>query len=278
MTTFLDFAKSESRFLWDSKHHRTRSTAKAARFAEFSDHKTRHIGDYQTADVNGFISYLLDEGLTENTANHYTAMCKKVFTLAEEELPTVTKVPKLRWLPIEKNKRPLYFTGEQLAAMEAYFTDDHPQWWLRHFIIIGHQTGMRLGEILKICPKIIGRVANGGYNCTLEKTKNGDTRCVPFNTRTMASVEALGFVTGAHWDHRPFYNAWGQMRDAVLGGNDLYKFHTLRHTTATRLANDFDRSTAVIALLLGHRCLETTKKYIHAKPEALRSLVDQLED
>lgn len=275
MTTFLEFTTAEARRLWDGPQHRSRSLAKAARFASFADYGTRDIGDYKPAHINSFIDYLLDDGLTENTANHYNAMAKKVFTHAvDEEL--IPKAPKLRWLKIDKNKRPMYFTGEQLAAMEAYFHEDHPQWWMRHFIIIGHQTGMRLGEILKICPAIIHKVANGGYNCTLEKTKNGDARCVPLNKRTMASISAIGGTPMNLWAHLPFYRSWGQMRDDVLGGNDLYKFHTLRHTAATRLANDFDRSTAVIALLLGHRCLETTRKYIHAKPDALRSLVDQL--
>jgi site-specific recombinase XerD len=45
-------------------------------------------------------------------------------------------------------------------------------------------------------------------------------------------------------------------------------FHTLRHTTASRLAMR-GASVLVIKALLGHDSLETTQKYMHLAPGAL---------
>lgn len=54
-----------------------------------------------------------------------------------------------------------------------------------------------------------------------------------------------------------------------------FRFHDLRHTAATRLA-DAGVNVVVIAEILGHSDIRTTKRYSHAMEEAKREAVEKL--
>ncbi|MGI8654319.1 MAG: tyrosine-type recombinase/integrase [Pyrinomonadaceae bacterium] len=54
-----------------------------------------------------------------------------------------------------------------------------------------------------------------------------------------------------------------------------FRFHDLRHTAATRLA-DAKANIVVIAEILGHGDIRTTKRYSHAMDEAKREAVEKL--
>lgn len=54
-----------------------------------------------------------------------------------------------------------------------------------------------------------------------------------------------------------------------------FRFHDLRHTAATRLA-DAGINVIVIAEILGHGDIRTTKRYSHAMEEAKREAVEKL--
>jgi integrase len=56
-----------------------------------------------------------------------------------------------------------------------------------------------------------------------------------------------------------------------------FHFHDLRHTTGTRLA-DSGADAFAIAELLGHRDLQTTKRYTHATEARRRWAVEELVD
>ena len=276
MSTFLQFAQAEASRLWHGQHLK-RSLSKAATFAAFSDFQTREITQYKPSHIHEFFDDIqASRSLSDSTVNRYAAMITKVFKQAVEgEL--VTHIPKFTWREEEETTRPLYYTKEQLAQMCAYYDDGHPQWWMRHMIIIGAQTGMRRGEILKITRNLITNDADGGLWMHLTKTKNGSERFVPLNPKVMKSIEALGYNLAKHWDEHSFYRSWDVMRGKVLGNHKGYVFHTLRHTAATRLANEYKANTAVIGMLLGHRSDKTTKKYIKAQPSALQQLASQLQ-
>jgi len=59
-------------------------------------------------------------------------------------------------------------------------------------------------------------------------------------------------------------------------GIENFRFHDLRHTTATRLAeNGIDAFT--IAEILGHSDLRMTKRYTHSTSKSKRNAIDSLE-
>ena len=187
----------------------------------------------------------------------------------------ITHAPQFTWKTLENTQRPLYFTKAQLERVEAWFRDSNEP-WVEHFVVIGHQTGMRLGEICQVAPHSITEDDNGDTWIHLEKTKNGEERFVPVNARAYSALEALGFDCRGFFEHTRFYRAWGAMRKDILGNDSRYVFHTLRHTAATVMANDLKANTAVIGMLLGHKSEKTTRKYIKAKPSALQALAAQM--
>ena len=273
MITFAAFMSQEADRLWRGDH-KHRSIAKGEKFAAFADHSTRHIGDFKPSDIHAFFDSLTAQGLSDNTVNHYAAMLTKVFKQAVKE-EVITHAPQFTWKTLEYTQRPLYFTKAQLERVEAWFRDSNEP-WVEHFVVIGHQTGMRLGEICQVAPHSITEDENGDTWIHLEKTKNGEERFVPVNARAYSALEALGFDCRGFFEHTRFYRAWGAMRKDILGNDSRYVFHTLRHTAATVMANDLKANTAVIGMLLGHKSEKTTRKYIKAKPSALQALAAQM--
>tara|TARA_R100001377_G_scaffold22923_2_gene12325 strand:+ start:221 stop:1045 length:825 start_codon:yes stop_codon:yes gene_type:complete len=273
MIDFETFVSQEAQRLWDGDHLK-RSLAKAAKFSNFKDFGTRPIDSFKPHHIHSFFDMLSESGRGNNTINHYAACLAKVFSQATDA-EFITHGPKFTWKKIKGNKRPLYYTSEQLLAMEAYFDEYSKHWWIRHLIIIGAETGMRIGEILTLDPSSFSLADSGNTWAFLEKTKNGEERYVPINKRVRKALSDLGDQPSLHWNEHEFYRAWGVMRSRLLHNDDRYVFHTLRHTCATRMANDFKANTAVIGLMLGHKSEATTRKYIKSKPEALQALVDQ---
>ena len=274
-TTFLEFTVQEQSRLWSgTEDHRKRSVVKATKFSSFGENADRPLTDYRPAHIHAFFDRLEAKGLSANTINHYGAMVSKVLRQAARE-GLIGAVPEFTWKAVKGNKRPFYYTPDQLCQIDAYFNDDHPQSYMRHFCTIAAQTGMRLGEILKINSQTLIEV--DGKPCVyLETTKNGDERLVPLTGQASEAVKALDDNPARHWTHRSFYDGLKGMRCRLFNGDNRYCFHTFRHTAATHLAAA-DRSTAMIALLMGHKSEATTRKYIKPKPSALRGLVDMLE-
>ena len=271
---FLTFVMFEQHRLWSGEDHRKKSVRKAERFANFRDYGTRALSDFKPHNIHDFFDSLTNEGLSDSTVNRYAAMLIRVFGHAVDE-EHITHVPKFTWKEETTNARPLFYTEEQLEQMEKYHRDTE-DWYLEHFIIIGHQTGMRLGEICSLTLKSLEKDDKGNDWVYLPDTKNGDDRAVPVNARTYAALSALDFTPARYFEHTRFYRAWGRMRRDLLHNDPRYVFHTLRHTAATKMANDIKVNTTLIGLMLGHRSEKTTKKYIKAKPSALQAIAAQM--
>ena len=271
---FLSFVHDERHRLWSGEDHRKKSVKKAEKFANFRDFGSRALGDFTPRNIHDFFDSLTFEGLSDSTVNRYAAMLIRVFTHAVNE-EHISHVPKFTWKDEPENTRPLYYTAQQLEKMEEYHRNT-ADWYMEHFIIIGHQTGMRLGEILSVNLHSIEKDDKGNNWIYLKDTKNGDDRPVPVNERTYAALAALDFLPARHFEHTRFYRAWGRMRADLLHNDPRYVFHTLRHTAATKMANDLKVNSTVIGIMLGHRSEKTTKKYIKAKPSALIEIAAQM--
>ena len=114
-------------------------------------------------------------------------------------------------------------------------------------------------------------------------TKTGRDRDVPMNSKVrslLLDLQRQGkeeeFVfwnqkTGVNlMDVKHAFN--GACEDA---GIDDFRFHDLRHTAGTRLA-DAGADAFTIAEILGHATLQMTKRYTHATDERKRRAVEAL--
>jgi integrase len=272
--TFLELVYSDSKLIWDgTEAHRARSITKAERFSSFSDYGTRDIGDFKPSHIHRFFDSLEEQGLSNNTINHYGAMLVKVFSWATNE-ELITHVPKFKYRKVKGNKRPLYFTKSQIDLMSSYFRNSAEFRDLEFYLIIGIQTGMRIGEIRSINERTLIIDATGGYSVYLADTKNGDSRTVPINDQALRAIRKLGTDVSKNWNSKLFYRGWKHMRRAILNSDKRYTFHTTRHTCATTLANSGEFNDSLVALYLGHRDVSTTRKYIKSQPETLRSMAE----
>ena len=111
--TFLELVHMDSKLIWDSETHRARSITKAERFSSFSDYDTRAISDFKPSHIHRFFDSLQEQGLSNNTINHYGAMIVKVFSHAVSE-EHISHVPKFKYRKVKGNQRPLYFTQSQI--------------------------------------------------------------------------------------------------------------------------------------------------------------------
>lgn len=127
-------------------------------------------------------------------------------------------------------------------------------------------TGMRLSEVLRIDPKAIEDDALRVLG------KNGDERLVPIPEALKPHLAQFPMTAGWRNVYRGF------LRARERAGLRL-RFHDLRHHAATVMA-EAGYHPLVIADILGHRSLQTTRKYTHpslqAKREALGAITSRL--
>ena len=271
--TFLELVYMDAKLIWDGEAHRNRSITKAERFAAFSDYDTRAIGDFKPSHIHRFFDSLQEQGLSNNTINHYGACLIKCFSHAVSE-EHISHVPKFKYRKVKGNQRPLYFTQSQIELMSEYFRNSQDFKDLEFYLIIGINTGMRIGEIRSINEQTLVVDETGGYSVYLSDTKNGDSRTVPITDEALSAIRSLGTDVSKNWNSKLFYRGWSHMRRAILNSDSRYTFHTTRHTCATTLANSGAYNTDLIGKYLGHRDLNTTRKYIKTAPETLRSMLN----
>lgn len=151
---------------------------------------------------------------------------------------------------------------------------------LKPIVVAAIHTGMRRGELLKLRWQNVD-FARGLIYVT--NTKTGHDRDVPMNSVVRETLLELqkqygdfeyvftNMKTGVNiTEVKKGFNA--ACREA---GIEDFSFHDLRHTTGTRLA-DGGSDTFAIAEVLGHRNLQTTKRYTHATELRKRRAVELL--
>lgn len=111
-------------------------------------------------------------------------------------------------------------------------------------------------------------------------------RVVPISERVRAELLALGPQTSGwlfpgsrsnrYRSERHYHYPWGQWRRACHeAGLDDLRFHDLRHTAATRLAES-GADAFTIAAVLGHSSVAMTARYVHNTAQATRQAMEAL--
>jgi integrase len=145
---------------------------------------------------------------------------------------------------------------------------------------------MRRGELLSLRWQNIDFARSLIY---VTNTKTGHDRDIPMNAKVRETMSDLQQVNGEH--EFVFTNPKTGVKLVELktgfraackeAGIQDFRFHDLRHTTGTKLA-DAGTDAFAIAEVLGHRNLQTTKRYTHAtelkKRRAVEALASYSED
>ena len=228
---------------------------------------------------------------SRKTLKHYRDLLDQLFKRARQwgwtaanPLEGVDRITKIR---DERNR--FLDDDERKALLEACKASDNKQ--LYPIVVFALSTGARKGEILKLTPNDVN-LDRG--TATLRDTKNGETRSVAVVHHlkdllkdrlkdTTTFYKDLGYETPERFlfprrdglaaiDIR---KAWENARENA--GIENFRFHDLRHSTASYLAMQ-GANALEIADMLGHKTLQMVKRYAHLSESHTRGLAEDLSE
>ncbi len=220
----------------------------------------------------------LGMGVRPATLNRELASLCKAFNIARNEWEWIkenpfSRVPKER----ENNIRYRWLRDEEEPKLLAASPE-----WLRDVVVFAIYTGMRQGEIIHL------EWENVDLNrrcVVLLKTKTKYPRTIPLcrqayevlcRRKQIRNLQVNNvFLNANHW--RIEQAKLGKLFRAALrrAGIEDLRFHDLRHTFGTRLAQK-GADIFHIAKLMGHRNISTTMRYLHHSESSLANVVNML--
>lgn len=170
---------------------------------------------------------------------------------------------RVRWLSDDERKR-------LLVACEA---SESPL--LRPLVTLAMTTGGRLSELLNLRWEMIDW---GRRTAIIARTKNNDPRMLVFPAPAITELMKIRKPSGLIFDRGDgrvmlFRKYWeAALKAAALDG---LHFHDLRHDAASQLVMA-GATLHEVAEILGHRSLQSTKRYAHLSHEHKRDVADRV--
>ncbi len=243
-------------------------------------HLSAFLGKYRLNEIGPLLiehykRKRLDDGRSPATVNREVACLKNIYTTAiRNRRALINPVKQVKMLREDNivTRVMSRVDEEKLLANAA------PH--IRQLVVCALDTGMRLGEILELQWKDVSLKKR---LIMIEKSKTGRRREVPVSDRLGAILESLGRDVGEGAVFRskngePFSDVKNGYKAALRRAGlaeKKYRFHDLRHTFATRLAESgVDLFT--IKELLGHSTIVTTQRYAHPGRNAKHDAIARL--
>ncbi len=176
--------------------------------------------------------------------------------------------------PVSKVRKPASPQGrnrilnqsERGALLLAIKPEGRRSPWLEPIVIFALETGMRRSEILSLKWKDIDLSSR---MATLETTKNGERRVVPMSSKAHGLLQGLPrHISGQVFPMSSCALAACFNRATARAGIDNFRFHDLRHTAITQLAERLP-NLIELAAVTGHKSLKMLQRYYHPRPEDL---------
>lgn len=177
----------------------------------------------------------------------------RTLTADEERRLLASSEVARREVTFRRNNRGL---GTEKSVTQSYKTGNQ---YLKAIILLGLDSGLRRGEILKLEWKDVD-FELGVVSVMGTHTKTQKTRRTTLTSRTAAELRDLPNFgdSGSVFPVNDFKRSWATaLRTAGIDG---LNFHDLRRTFVTRLQAD-GISIGIAAELAGHARLETTQKH-----------------
>lgn len=155
---------------------------------------------------------------------------------------------------------------EQARLLDALQPIGRRSTWILPLVLLALETAMRRGELLALNWADIDqkkRVA------VLRETKNGEGRVVPLSTKAIEVLQTIPHsLSGKVFPINSFAVAASFERAVLRSGIADLRFHDLRHTAITRLAEKLP-NVIELAAVSGHKSLRMLQRYYHPKAEDL---------
>ncbi len=220
-----------------------------------------HISAINLTAIARYKTKRLEEGIVQSTLNRELAVLRRMLRWGSEHgFVHHSRVPRIRLA--KEDPKIIWLSRDDEVTLLAACPD-----WLKSLVIVGVDTGCRLGELLDLRWRDLDMRA-GTLKVSTEK--GGGSRQLYMTPRVRALFEALPrglpdvyvfqYVQGKYR-----VNTVGQaVRRAVTAAklSEQLSFHALRHTFATRQV-EMGTNILVLKELLGHRSLAMVARYGH---------------
>ena len=287
------FVEKHKHRLWANEKTRDNTVARIKRFDAFDNNSSLKIADITALHIYDWLDYEKatpytkegDKGhpqyMADSSINRYATAMSVILSFAVEAKLRVDS-PKLRYS--KEFGRTRYLRDDEVCQLISFFQDRDEQWMV-DLIYVGVNTGMRLSEVLSLGIVRGGKKASHWGETEIQEdclyvpasiSKNDVARYVSINPDVREACVRLSTSIGQHFTHRKFYDRMADARAKIAPNDKEFVFHTLRHTCASRMANELSMNTLIIAEQLGHKSVDTTQKYVHAKPEQKAKFAAQM--
>jgi integrase len=226
---------------------------------------------------------------TPATVNRYVAALSAVMTYAIKEhsppLLTTNPVTSVTRKTEPKGRTRFLSDNERARLLDA--CDKSPWRPLRALVLLAITTGARRKEMTSL---LWSDVDLASARALVRKSKNGEQRLLILAGEALKALKVLAaeraekpederseFVfpnpSGQPGAIQFFDSDWHAALDAA--GITAFRFHDLRHTTASYLAAQ-GRSLLEIADVLGHKTLAMVKRYAHLVVDHKAGVIEQM--
>lgn len=210
------------------------------------------------------------------SVNRELEVLSKIFTIAKDYgFTAVNPCSRVKRLSAQ-NMRNRYLSVEEEERLLAACTGTRAH--LRDLIVFAVRTGMRKGEILDLKWTEIDFERR---MILVNESKSGKPRTVPMSDGVVEILEAKARTAPWVWVH-PYHptrrlteikRAWAS--SCAEAGISNLRFHDLRHTAATRMA-EAGTDAFTLASILGHSTIQMSARYTHATDQGKRAAIEKL--
>jgi len=234
------------------------------------------INDIGKDDISSGLDKLSNE-LSNSTINKYKKLVSVVFNYGIRELGLTDNPTRyIRSLPEKKGRTRYLSDNERKRLFKACRDSKWDKLYL--LVLMAITTGARRGELLSLRWNSLDIDKQTAYVLT---SKNGEPKVLPLTQSVIKELQrfnlnddSLIFASEIK-PNKPyfFYKQWKRVRDEAELVD--FRFHDLRHTTASYLAQN-GATLLEIADVLGHKQIEVTKRYAHLCIEHKSSLINRV--
>jgi len=238
--------------------------------------KDKRLIDITKSDITRGLKELPDR-LSNTTVNKYKAAASVVFSYACREFDLPDNPTRHISSLSEPSGRIRFLSDDERSRL--FKACRSSQWGkLYLLVLLAITTGARKGELLSLrwCDVDFDR-----QTAFISTTKNGQPKVLPLTNSVI--VELIKFVQSGNslifnsqiTTDSPFcfYKQW---KNALLSADIKdFRFHDLRHTTASYLAQS-GASLLEIADVLGHKQIQMTKRYAHLCVDHKQRLINKV--
>ena len=251
------------------------------------------LGDFTLADVSPALvaecrdhlaSGVVRRGAKRSpaTVNRYLAALSHAFTVAVREWGWVDQNPVRKVSRLKKPPGRVRYLSDDERPKLLEACRESRNALLYPAVVLALSTGMRQGELLGLTWKDVDFERQLVY---LHETKSGERRSVPLVGPAYEVMLELSkvrridtpLVFPGRKPSQPanIRTAWDRALERA--GIEGFRFHDLRHSTASYLAMN-GASLAEIAEVLGHKTLQMVKRYAHLSEQHTAGVVASMSE